>query len=88
MSGELDALVLDLVEWVAREPRSYADLFDAWRTSCPRLPVWEEACDRGFVERASAPGGGALVVVTTSGREFLLQHGRPAYAAVPERGAA
>ena len=30
MSGELDALVLDLVEWVAREPRSYADLFDAW----------------------------------------------------------
>ena len=52
------------------------------------FPVWEEACDRGFVERASAPGGGALVVVTMSGRKFLLQHGRPAYAAVPERGAA
>ena len=88
MSGELDALVLDLVEWVAREPRSYAEVFDAWRTSCPRLPVWEEACDRGLVARTSVPGRGALVVATTSGRKFLQQHGRPSGAAVPERGAA
>jgi hypothetical protein len=88
MSGELDALVLDLVEWVAREPRSYAEVFDAWRTSCPRLPVWEEACDRGLVARTSVPGRGALVVATTSGCKFLQQHGRPSAAAVPEHGAA
>jgi hypothetical protein len=88
MSGELDALVLDLVEWVAREPRSYAEVFDAWRTSCPRLPVWEEACDRGLVARTSVPGRGALVVATTSGRKLLQQHGRPSVAVVPERGAA
>jgi len=88
MSGGLDALVLDLVEWVAREPRSYAEVFDAWRTSCPRLPVWEEACDRGLVARTSVPGRGALVVATTSGRKFLQQHGRLSAAAVPERGAA
>ena len=87
MSGELDALVLDLVEWVAREPRSYAEVFDAWRT-CPRLPVWEEACDRGLVARTSIPGRGALVVATTAGRKFLQQHDRPSAAAVPERGAA
>ena len=88
MSGELDALVLDLVEWIAREPRCYAEVFDAWRTSCPRLPGWEEACDRGLVARTSVPGRGALVVATTSGRKFLQQHGRPSAAAVPERGAA
>jgi hypothetical protein len=88
MSGELDALVLDLVEWVAREPRSYADLFDAWRTSCPRLPVWEEACDQGFVTRASVAGRGVLVTATVAGRRFLQDHGRPTHAAVPERGAA
>jgi hypothetical protein len=63
-------------------------VFDAWRTSCPRLPVWEEACDRGLVARTSVPGRGALVVATTSGRKFLQQHGRPSAAAVPERGAA
>mgnify|MGYP002382501856 CR=1 FL=1 len=27
----------DLVEWIAKEPRPYADVMDAWRTSCPRL---------------------------------------------------
>ena len=88
MSNDLESLVLDLVEWVAREPRSYAEVFDVWRTSCPRLPVWEEACDRGFVARTSVPGRGALVVATISGRKFLQQHGRPSNAALPERGAA
>lgn len=39
----LDALVLDLVEWVASEPRPYPEVMDAWRTTCPRLAVWEEA---------------------------------------------
>ncbi len=39
MTNTLDPLILDLVEWVAREPRSYLDVMDAWRTSCPRLTV-------------------------------------------------
>ena len=43
MSDETDALILDLVEWVAAQPRAYSDVMDAWRTSCPRLPVWEDA---------------------------------------------
>ena len=46
-----DPLVLDLVEWIARAPRPYAEVMEAWRTSCPRLPVWEEANERGFIER-------------------------------------
>ena len=46
---ENQALVLDLVEWVAREPRAYEEVMDAWRTSCPRLTIWEDALDNGFV---------------------------------------
>lgn len=88
MSNDLEPLVLDLVEWIAREPRTYADVFEAWRTSCPRLPVWEEACDRGLVARTTIPGQGASVVATTAGRNFLRQHGRSVGPAVPERGAA
>jgi hypothetical protein len=76
MADDLQPLVLDLVEWVAREPRSYAEVFDTWRTSCPRLPVWEEACDRGLVSRDSAPGRSVQVVVTAAGRRFLRLHGR------------
>jgi hypothetical protein len=71
-----EALVFDLVEWVSREPRSYAEVIDAWRTSCPRLTVWEDAVDRGLVKRETASGCGAQVVVTDSGRQFLREQAR------------
>jgi hypothetical protein len=73
---KLDSLVLDLVEWVARQPRSYAQTMDAWRTSCPRLPVWEDAVDRGFVVRETATDGETLVKATASGVGFLRAMGR------------
>ena len=67
MSQSLDPLIRDLVEWVAREPRTYADVMDAWRTSCPRLTVWEDAVDRGYLVRAA----GGLVEITLAGTHFL-----------------
>lgn len=71
MAETLDPLVRDLVEWIAREPRSYADVLDAWRTSCPRLTVWEEATERGYVTREFQTGTPAMVTVTTAGQAFL-----------------
>jgi hypothetical protein len=73
MTDTLDALILDLLESIAPQPRPYAEALAAWRTSCPRLPVWEECTARGFIERRSEESG-ALVCLTSSGREFLLQH--------------
>ena len=70
MTETLDPLVRDLVDWVAREPRAYAEVIDAWRTSCPRLTVWEEATERGLVTRRSGPSG-MEVVVTSAGERFL-----------------
>lgn len=72
----LDSLVLDLLEWLAREPRSYAQTMEIWRTSCPRLAVWEEALDRGLVERRPASGNGTRIAVTGDGRSFLTRNGR------------
>jgi hypothetical protein len=71
MSDTLTPLVADLVEWVAREPRPWAEFMDAWRTSCPRLPVWEEAAARGLVVRAPVDGKGVCVSITAEGRAFL-----------------
>ena len=76
MANTLDPLVLDLVEWVAREPRPYAEVMEAWRTSCPRLTVLEDASDRGYVERRPVAGQGVMVSVTDAGREFLRAGGR------------
>src|SRR3954451_18901791 len=74
--NDLHPLILDLLEWVGREPRSYADVIDAWRTSCPRLTVWEDAMDRGFVAREHAQGREVMIRLTAPGREFLREHGR------------
>jgi hypothetical protein len=64
-------LILDLIEWVAGAPRLYAEVMDAWRTSCPRLPIWEDAVDLGFVAFVRGAGGGSLVTATSAGRAFL-----------------
>ena len=74
----LDSLVLDLLEWVAKEPRSYRQTMDAWRTSCPRLAVWEEAVDRGLVTRAVDHAGQVAVKPTAAGLRFLATAGRRA----------
>ncbi len=74
MSATLDPLVLDLVEWVAKEPRPYADVMEAWRTSCPRLTVWEDAVERGLVVGEACGRQGIQVTVTPLGRKFLEAH--------------
>jgi len=68
----VEALILDLLEWVAKRERSYEEVMDAWRTSCPRLPVWEDANDRGLVMREEA-NGGCIVRITASGLALLEQ---------------
>jgi hypothetical protein len=71
-----DPLVLDLVEWIAREPRLYSEVIETWRTSCPRLTIWEDAVDRGYVVRQPIAGEGVRVVITEAGEKFLRRHGR------------
>lgn len=71
-----EALVLDLVAWVAERPRGYTEAIDAWHTSCPRLTIWEDAAEAGYVARVPRDAAEALVVVTDMGRRFLAAHGR------------
>jgi hypothetical protein len=71
VSDTLDTLILDLLDWLDPNPRPNVEVLEGWRTSCPRLPVWEDANDRGFVARHRTPGGGALVSVSAAGAEHL-----------------
>ena len=73
-SDPIEALVLDLLEWLGPEARPYADVMDAWRTSCPSLTVWEDANERGFVACRREAGIGTVVTVTPRGCEFLRTH--------------
>ena len=66
----VESLILDLLEWVDLKDRTYEETMDAWRTSCPRLPVWEEATDRKLVSLEFAEGK-HLVRLTPEGRAAL-----------------
>jgi hypothetical protein len=66
MPDAIHPLTLDLLAWLARRPRSYAEAMEAWRTSCPRLTIWEAALAAGLVEVA-----GDAVRLTSRGRDML-----------------
>jgi len=74
MSNTVDALSLELLEWLGPNARPYAEVMEAWRTSCPRLPVWEEATELGFIVSHHESGRGTLVSVSPLGAEHLRKH--------------
>jgi hypothetical protein len=73
MLDTVESLVLDLLEWIGPEPRPYDDVLESWRTSCPRLPVWEDANERGLV-KCHRDRDGRFVSVTSAGWQHLQEH--------------
>ena len=71
MPDPVEALILDLLEWLGTRPKPYREVIDVWRTSCPRLPVWEEANARGFLAHTHRAGAPAEVEVTREGLAHL-----------------
>ena len=67
-----EALTVQFLDWIGDEPRSYVETMEAWRTSCPRLTIWEDALSAGLIERI--PGKTlpeAKVRVTARGEEHI-----------------
>ena len=78
MSDPVEPLILDLLEWIGPQARPSAEVLEAWRTSCPRLPVWEDAIERGLVEIV-ASNGASIVRATPAGLAFLEENRPQAY---------
>lgn len=74
MSNTVDTLVLDLLEWIGPTSRPYYEVIEAWRTSCPRMTIWEDTNDLGFIERHHYPGHEPLVSLTAEGKAYLAKH--------------
>jgi hypothetical protein len=72
MTDTVENLILDLLEWVGCKERTYEETMGAWRTSCPRLTVWEDANEHGLVETAFVDRR-LLVCVTAAGFAFLKE---------------
>jgi hypothetical protein len=69
------SLTLDLLSWVDGRVRSYEETIEAWKTSCPRLSIWDDAIIDGLVRIERRSARGATVVLTDLGREALANHG-------------
>ena len=70
----MSAPLLELLSWIAERPRTYGETMEAWRTSCPRMPVWEDATLAGLIEVVSGPEDSLLesmVRLTAAGRAML-----------------
>ncbi len=76
MSSSLDRLTMDFLAWLATGPRPYAEAMDVWRTSCPRLTIWEDAIAAGLVVHRSEPGRPPAVGLTTKGQRALASYRR------------
>jgi len=70
----MSALLVELLAWLAARPRTYGETMDAWRTSCPRMPIWEDATDGDLVEVVHSDGVSlqqSIVHLTAAGRAML-----------------
>jgi hypothetical protein len=64
-------LTLQLLEWVAARPRTYAESIEAWKSNCPRLSVWDDAAIDGLIRSNRENGGEPTVALTAAGRALL-----------------
>jgi hypothetical protein len=73
MAEVLTPATLDLLTWLSSRPRTYDETMAAWRTSCPRLSIWEDALADGLVQVKRGGNGraGAAVTLTASGQAAL-----------------
>jgi len=69
MTEPASALTLQLLEWISDRPRTYAEVLDAWHTSCPRLTILEDASIAGLIDCAA--GNGRAVSLTPKGKALL-----------------
>jgi hypothetical protein len=66
-------LMREFLTWVDRRRRTYAEAMEAWRSSCPRHTVWEDALADGLIEvEGDGPMHEALVTLTAQGKVVLF----------------
>jgi hypothetical protein len=70
MADSPSLIMIQFLSWVADRPRTYAQAMEAWRTSCPRLSVWEDAVIENLVR---IDGDGARAVSLTERGSAVLQ---------------
>jgi hypothetical protein len=65
-------LTLQFLAWLSTHARTYGDVMEAWRTTCPRMSVWEDAVRDGLIHMESAGKmNDSKVTLSAKGRAAL-----------------
>ena len=75
MEAQTSLIMIQFLEWVAAKPRCREDVMEAWRSSCPRFPVWEDAHAEGLIRQCGGDKGQHRVELTERGRAALERAG-------------
>jgi hypothetical protein len=63
---------IELLTWLSTRPRTYGQAMETWRSTCPRLSIWEDAIRDGLVQiEASNRLAESPVTLTARGRSVL-----------------
>ena len=68
MEAQPSLIMIQFLQWVADRPRRREDVMEAWRSSCPRFPVWEDARAEGLVRQCGGETGERRVELTERGQ--------------------
>jgi hypothetical protein len=71
MEPQPSLIMMQFLQWVADRPRTREDVMEAWRSSCPRFPVWEDARAEGLIRQCGGARGEHRVELTERGRAAL-----------------
>ena len=71
MPTQPSLIMIQFLQWIADRPRSREDVMDAWRSSCPRFPVGEDARAEGLIRQCGGDRGEHRVELTDRGRAAL-----------------
>ena len=72
MAERVSLLMREFLGWVASRHRTYADVMQAWRSTCPRHTTWEDALTDGLVEiQVGDRLDDSAVILTPCGRAIL-----------------
>jgi hypothetical protein len=71
VSASPPLIMIQFLQWVAARPRRREEVLDAWQSSCPRFPVWEDARADGLVRQSGGETGERRVELTERGRAML-----------------
>ena len=72
MPEPVSLLMREFLTWVSSRPRTYAEAMEAWRSTCPRHTVWEDAVIEGLIQvESKGTAQQSEVTLTSRGRAIL-----------------